>query len=216
MTVDCAHVLGSAELYREWGYTAMSRGRRSNKLYVVAPDSLGSRGLRATGPPTSRGGARRSTSRLSVTREQTAAVDVATMHWLKRSPTWALRDRLEDLHQTGAQATLAQQVKEREQLARRAEGLERQIAAAELTIAKLNQSRPSRLRRPALKAHKAGEDLHARSHSGLSRIRASMISEIAKAGRIDRAPSQPPLGRRSGLRTSSNSRRAHAPLGHRA
>lgn len=36
MTTDCAFVLGSDELYREWGYVAMSRGRVENRLYVVA------------------------------------------------------------------------------------------------------------------------------------------------------------------------------------
>src|SRR5688500_12721901 len=40
MTVDRAFVLGSPEIYREWGYTAMSRGRWENRLYVVAPDDL--------------------------------------------------------------------------------------------------------------------------------------------------------------------------------
>ena len=40
MTVDRAFVLGSPDMYREWGYTAMSRGRRANRLYVIAPDDL--------------------------------------------------------------------------------------------------------------------------------------------------------------------------------
>jgi hypothetical protein len=34
-TVDRAHVLGSDELYREWGYTAMSRHRDSAHFYVT-------------------------------------------------------------------------------------------------------------------------------------------------------------------------------------
>ncbi len=36
MTTDRAFVLGDQTLYREWGYVAMSRGRESNRLYVVA------------------------------------------------------------------------------------------------------------------------------------------------------------------------------------
>jgi hypothetical protein len=36
VTVDEALVLGTDALYREWGYVAMSRGRHSNRLYVVA------------------------------------------------------------------------------------------------------------------------------------------------------------------------------------
>jgi ATP-dependent exoDNAse (exonuclease V) alpha subunit len=36
MTTGRAFVLGTEELYREWGYVAMSRGRLGNHLYVVA------------------------------------------------------------------------------------------------------------------------------------------------------------------------------------
>ncbi|MDP8930555.1 MAG: AAA family ATPase, partial [Actinomycetota bacterium] len=35
LTVDHTFVLGSPELYREWGYVALSRGRESNRLYVL-------------------------------------------------------------------------------------------------------------------------------------------------------------------------------------
>ncbi|HEX4108121.1 MAG TPA: MobF family relaxase [Solirubrobacteraceae bacterium] len=35
LTVDQAFVLGSDQLYREWGYVAMSRGRHANRLYIV-------------------------------------------------------------------------------------------------------------------------------------------------------------------------------------
>lgn len=35
LTVDQAFVLGSDQLYREWGYVAMSRGRDVNRLYLV-------------------------------------------------------------------------------------------------------------------------------------------------------------------------------------
>ncbi len=36
LTVDHTFVLGSPELYREWGYVALSRGRHTNRLYVCA------------------------------------------------------------------------------------------------------------------------------------------------------------------------------------
>ncbi len=36
LTVDHSFVLGSPELYREWGYVALSRGRETNRLYVHA------------------------------------------------------------------------------------------------------------------------------------------------------------------------------------
>jgi len=37
MTTGRAFVLGSEELYREWGYVALGRGRTSNHLYLTAP-----------------------------------------------------------------------------------------------------------------------------------------------------------------------------------
>jgi len=37
MTTGRAFVLGSADLYREWGYVALSRGRTENHLYLTAP-----------------------------------------------------------------------------------------------------------------------------------------------------------------------------------
>ena len=37
MTTGRAFVLGSEELYREWGYVALSRGRTENHLYLTAP-----------------------------------------------------------------------------------------------------------------------------------------------------------------------------------
>jgi conjugative relaxase-like TrwC/TraI family protein len=38
MTTDCAFVLATDELYKEWGYVAMSRGRLENKLYTTVDD----------------------------------------------------------------------------------------------------------------------------------------------------------------------------------
>jgi hypothetical protein len=39
-TVDQSFVLGSDELYREWGYTALSRHREHARFYVVSPSSV--------------------------------------------------------------------------------------------------------------------------------------------------------------------------------
>jgi len=38
MTTGRAFVLGTEELYREWGYVGLSRGRTENRLYLVAPE----------------------------------------------------------------------------------------------------------------------------------------------------------------------------------
>jgi hypothetical protein len=117
-------------------------------------------------------------ARLSVTREQAAAIDIATVQWLKRSPTSTLRDRLELLDRAAPPESLARLVREREQLARRAEELALQLAGTESKIEKLRRSRPSRLRRAAWSIHRSSEDLHDRSYNGLSRIRASVLRDI--------------------------------------
>ena len=39
-TVDRAFVLGSDDLYREWGYTALTRHREEARFYVVSPGSV--------------------------------------------------------------------------------------------------------------------------------------------------------------------------------
>jgi len=47
MTVDHTFVLGSEELYREWGYVALSRGRQTNRIYLHEVNDL-----REAGPHT--------------------------------------------------------------------------------------------------------------------------------------------------------------------
>lgn len=37
-TVDRAYIVAGSDLFREWGYVTMSRGRHQNTLYVVDPD----------------------------------------------------------------------------------------------------------------------------------------------------------------------------------
>jgi Ti-type conjugative transfer relaxase TraA len=39
-TVDRAYVLGSDDVYREWGYTALSRHREEARFYLVSPASI--------------------------------------------------------------------------------------------------------------------------------------------------------------------------------
>jgi conjugative relaxase-like TrwC/TraI family protein len=39
MTTDRSFVLGSEDIYKEWGYTALSRGRLENRLYLVIGDN---------------------------------------------------------------------------------------------------------------------------------------------------------------------------------
>jgi ATP-dependent exoDNAse (exonuclease V) alpha subunit len=41
MTTARCFVLGDDTLYREWGYAALSRGRKENRLYLVAGPDLG-------------------------------------------------------------------------------------------------------------------------------------------------------------------------------
>jgi Ti-type conjugative transfer relaxase TraA len=48
-TVDQAFVLGTEDLYREWGYTALSRHRDQARFYLVSPSSV-ERSLPGLGP----------------------------------------------------------------------------------------------------------------------------------------------------------------------
>jgi ATP-dependent exoDNAse (exonuclease V) alpha subunit len=50
-TVDRSFVLGSDELYREWGYTALSRHRDQARFYIVSPGSV-ERALPVSNPRT--------------------------------------------------------------------------------------------------------------------------------------------------------------------
>jgi len=50
LTTDRAWVLGSDAIYREWGYVAMSRGRDSNRLYIVTGADSAEEELHGHGP----------------------------------------------------------------------------------------------------------------------------------------------------------------------
>jgi conjugative relaxase-like TrwC/TraI family protein len=96
MTVDQAFVLGSDGLFREWGYTALSRGRAYNRLYVTAPDDP----EREEIAPSARDlpEARDSLlSALETSRSQTLAIDSARQTILRRSPSEQLRRRRAEL-----------------------------------------------------------------------------------------------------------------------
>ncbi|MCU1677338.1 MAG: putative ATP-dependent exoDNAse [Frankiales bacterium] len=49
-TVDHSYILGSDELYREWGYTALTRHRAEARFYIVSPGST-ERALPGLEPP---------------------------------------------------------------------------------------------------------------------------------------------------------------------
>ena len=57
-TVDRTFVLGSDELYREWGYTALSRHRDEARFYVTATPGVPQPGARAAARPTTTSPAR--------------------------------------------------------------------------------------------------------------------------------------------------------------
>jgi hypothetical protein len=52
MTTDRTFVLGSEDIYKEWGYTALSRGRLENRLYLVIGDNPLAQDLDMLGQPT--------------------------------------------------------------------------------------------------------------------------------------------------------------------
>jgi conjugative relaxase-like TrwC/TraI family protein len=94
LTLDRAFVLGSPEIYREWGYTALSRGRQENRMYVVAADDL----ERQEVAPAQRDlpSARDSLVRaLSSSRAQTAAIDAGQAQAIRSASSGSLRARLQ-------------------------------------------------------------------------------------------------------------------------
>lgn len=75
LTTDQTWVLGSDELYREWGYVALSRGRQDNRIYAVAdPQTLGE-GHTHSRDEHSRDAVAELTRALAHSRSHTAATD---------------------------------------------------------------------------------------------------------------------------------------------
>ncbi len=114
-TVDRAFVLGSDELYREWGYTALSRHRDEARFYVSATPTF----LNETPPPLQAGEdvARRVADARGKPREAPALNGTPTDHRATSSPMIrrrrlaaieqrldALRDELEATGGTGRAA----------------------------------------------------------------------------------------------------------------
>lgn len=79
-TVDRAYVLGSDDLYREWGYTALTRHREAASFYVVSPGSSERAlpGLEPDPDPVTRGLG----EMLGPSRRKDLAIDVANPRFL--------------------------------------------------------------------------------------------------------------------------------------
>jgi conjugative relaxase-like TrwC/TraI family protein len=96
LTVRRAFVLGTDAVYREWGYTALSRGREENRLYAVAPrdrerDEIAPRPGERTHPLVDL------TGRLQRSRAELMAHDVALAGDLEQLPDGALRAERDQL-----------------------------------------------------------------------------------------------------------------------
>ena len=103
MTTGKAFVLGTDDLYREWGYVAMSRGRVENHLYVVAPRAR-DRDEYAPAEP-ERDPLEALTASLEYSQAQTAAVDVIARDGITQITTAELtaeRRRLAELVSHGS------------------------------------------------------------------------------------------------------------------
>jgi hypothetical protein len=93
-TIDDALVLGSEALYREWGYVAMSRGRHTNRLYLVAGQpELDDPLRRDDGRPP----AERVERALQRSAAQISATDAAIQAKIATMSLPQIRDRLEEL-----------------------------------------------------------------------------------------------------------------------
>jgi conjugative relaxase-like TrwC/TraI family protein len=85
MTTEKAFVLGTDDLYREWGYVAMSRGSHENHLYVVAPRA---RDRDEYAPPNKQSDPVEALiASLEYSHAQTSALDVAAREGIARTPT---------------------------------------------------------------------------------------------------------------------------------
>jgi len=96
MTTDRTHVLGTDELYREWGYVALSRGRIGNHLYLVAPASLERDEIAPNHEPP-RDPYEQAARNLLGSRAQRMALDQAADTELLARPTAALEDERDAL-----------------------------------------------------------------------------------------------------------------------
>lgn len=97
LTVDQAFVLGSDQLYREWGYVAMSRGRAANRLYLVNAhdddrDLAVAHADERKPPPLDA-----ATKALSRSAAQTSATDATLAARVSASSTPALEARVQQL-----------------------------------------------------------------------------------------------------------------------
>ncbi len=160
MTTGRAFVLGTEELYREWGYVALSRGRIENRLYVVAPEPH-ERDEYAPHEPR-REPLEAITSALARSRAQHMALDVDEQLRLAALPSNELRGRLDEL-ESALRPT-------------------RSDAAAERALDQVKQQR-------AAAAHAADEAALARANieSQLSqRKRRAGTPELARAEAVER------------------------------
>lgn len=161
-TVDRAFVLGSEDLYREWGYTALSRHREVARFYVTRTD-LGLNQDRAPEPDPIAAGLTRllgrsqaeefaSTQLRDLSDEQLARERARLAHRLQGtqlpSPTGHLADKLEGLERmrrgVDARAERLQAERDNTSWLKRDErkklaAYQQQAAAAEHRLATLNQ-----------------------------------------------------------------------------
>ena len=132
LTTDRTWVLGSDEIYREWGYVAMSRGRDSNRMYVVAAHEEPDLDVHSHvhQPPGDR--VAELARALERSRAQTLAIDLTTAASTSRAATRAAaRDRLLQLL-TSAPADPEQQL---EWIAEERDAATAQLEAAQQRLA---------------------------------------------------------------------------------
>jgi hypothetical protein len=145
MTVERTFVLGSPEMYREWGYTAMSRGRCENRLYVVAPDDLERQEIAPAdrGIPTARDSLAHG---LATSRAQTIALDTRLRQDVRGAPTPALSRRLRALGRSVPDEPLKAALKAHADAIHELERLTHELRAAKHRRLRLERSQPSILR----------------------------------------------------------------------
>jgi conjugative relaxase-like TrwC/TraI family protein len=144
MTTTTVLVLGTDELYREWGYTALSRGQQGNRLYLTLPEPS-EREENAPTEPNPRGPFERTIAALQRSRAQELATDAAYAQRLADTPTRELRADFDRLHAQLAPVLGSRSAEQKRlaELQRQRDAAERTASEAEAQLQDLQEQDPS-------------------------------------------------------------------------
>lgn len=163
MTTETVLVLGTEALYREWGYTALSRGQRENRIYLTGPGPA-EREEFAPSTNEKRDPLQAAITALQRSRAELLATDTLQAHELSQAPTRELLADFDQLHAELSQSTRRSNRRGVE-IRRQRETAERAAAASQARFQDTEQhaSDPSKLASERAALHQAQERIAALS-----------------------------------------------------